>query len=66
MPWKEHPSHRCEYCGHKIGRTIKIEWEGKTLSNKRKTCHRCGKRGCLNCMTGNPDTGILYHKECQK
>jgi hypothetical protein len=47
-----------------VGRQIKIEFQGITVSNTRKTCLVCKKKGCLNCMTGNVKHGIMHHKEC--
>lgn len=64
MAWTDHPNHRCAYCNSPVGRNIKIDFRGVKAPNRRKTCLTCRTRGCLACMDGNFEHGILYHKSC--
>jgi len=64
MAWTDHPNHRCTHCDHPVGRNIRINFKGIEVVNRRKTCLDCHQKGCLVCMDGNSEHGILYHKSC--
>jgi len=62
MAWKD--GQRCERCKAPIGKSHRITIKGIDYPNKRKACLYCGMKGCLKCMKGDVEHGVLYHIEC--